>query len=133
MNKIKYKIVDDAMDGDSIIKSLPFDCSVKSLSEISEKNASMIINTLDGVKWFKEDVSGFAFLKYPLGVIVKVEINSVKSSGSLLWILAQVYKDIYSNKENIEKYGVYGHEIDDLVFEQISICKNKVIIVSVGS
>jgi len=44
--------------------------------------------------------------------------RSVTSVESILWGLAQAYKAIYADWE---KWGVWGHGIEDLVFESIEV------------
>jgi hypothetical protein len=43
------------------------------------------------------------------------------SPGYLMWVLAQEYRRIYVEHE---KYGVWGHDIDDLHFEGFAISEN---------
>jgi hypothetical protein len=43
------------------------------------------------------------------------------SPGYLMWVLAQEYRRIYVEHE---KYGVWGHDIDDLQFEGFVISEN---------
>lgn len=54
----------------------------------------------------------------------------IMSPGYLLWTLAKEYERIYAEHE---KYGVWGHAIDDLCFERISIRPDGVTDVFMGS
>lgn len=50
--------------------------------------------------------------------------------GYLLWMIAKEYERIYSEHE---KYGIWGHGIEDLGFERITINKEGVVELFVGS
>ena len=62
-------------------------------------------------------------LTYPFSGAT-IFINNAFSIADILQPIAKYYKNIiYANPE---KYGVYGHEIEDLCFERIIIKENKV-------
>lgn len=52
------------------------------------------------------------------------------SPGYLLWTVAKEYERIY--KEH-EKYGVWGHALSDLAFEMITVEKDGVVRLGIGS
>lgn len=154
MSEVRIKIINHKVKFSSIKKSIPVDVNVKALSEIPKKNAALIINSLDGQKWFIEPLVGRAYLSYPLSTNVEVDIDNINNIGELLWVLSQAYLKIYAEEEKTStekatpkeertgcinrnstngEYGIFGHDISDLVFEQISIDKNNLIRVSVGS
>jgi hypothetical protein len=64
-------------------------------------------------------------LDYPLGAPVKFRIDAYGndnyiwwSPGSVLWRIAQKYKEIYKAPV---KHGIWGHVMSDLFFERIKI------------
>lgn len=59
-----------------------------------------------------------------------VDTRSEMTVGYFLWSVAKEYERIY--KEH-EKYGVWGHAIEDLGFETIHINKNGVVDLFIGS
>lgn len=50
--------------------------------------------------------------------------------GYFMWVVAQAYKYVYS-KPN--KFGIWGHTIEDLRFEFLSIHENGVVTLDIGS
>lgn len=82
-------------------------------------------------------------IDYPLAVAVKLEIQPFTTRfpkhlgggrprvdihpGVFLWVVAQQYKKIYdeaeASKKGMEKYGIWGHQIEDLYFEGIDFDK----------
>jgi len=56
--------------------------------------------------------------------------RTIMSPGYFLWTVAKEYERIYAEHE---KYGVWGHTIDDLGFERISIRKDGVVDLFIGS
>lgn len=78
-------------------------------------------------------------LSYPLSVNVTIEISPYTvtlpisetrsrirkqmSVGYVLWQIAQAYRELYRDHE---KYGVWGHALGDLVFEQMVIGKSRI-------
>jgi len=52
------------------------------------------------------------------------------SIGCFLWLVAKEYERIYADHE---AYGVWGHEIGDLVFESIEIAEDGVVVLGIGS
>lgn len=75
--------------------------------------------------------SGQVIIDYPLSVVVILPVSSIKTIGGLLWVIAKAYKKIYKNK--IGTYGIWGHSIKDLVFENFKIYDNGNVILSIGS
>jgi hypothetical protein len=51
------------------------------------------------------------------------------SVGYLLWCIAQAYREIY---ERHDEYAIWGHDLDDLVFERVKVLDHAVA-VSIGS
>ncbi len=106
------------------------------------------------IMYLEEPVSGKVFLRYPLSVIVQVDIDKEESIGGILWTVAKAYEEIYIGEKETSRieelpieergnlinrnttdgiYGVYGHDIYDLYFESIEIYPNGVIDIFVGS
>lgn len=52
------------------------------------------------------------------------------SPGYLLWMVAKEYQRIYQEHE---KYGVWGHALSDLGFERITVRKDGVVELGIGS
>jgi len=90
--------------------------------------------------WFNRKPETFTVtINYPMRATVRLEIpptvvcyrrgRSHKEThpGSLLWTVAQHYKKIYAEAEASEKgqkkYGIWGHQLEDLVFEGLSFDK----------
>lgn len=80
-----------------------------------------------------------AYLDYPITGSVKVTMDPVLvgarqhasyKPGYLMWELAQVYKWIY---RDAVKFGVWGHEIRDLYFEDLVLYDDGRMTVGVGS
>lgn len=73
-------------------------------------------------------VSGY--LSYPLNKVARVTVKpwtrawgggeprEFSDTGWVLWCLAKAYEQIYAQHE---AYGVWGHEIGDLIFERLVI------------
>lgn len=60
-------------------------------------------------------------IDYPLDKVYVFEIKTGKGGVALIELLAkigEIYKHIYDNEE---KYGIWGHSIDDLCLEGIYI------------
>jgi hypothetical protein len=56
---------------------------------------------------------------YPLHERTEVTVNNAKTVGDVLIQVANFYKkEVYANAE---KYGVYGHGLEDLFFEGLEI------------
>ena len=117
-----------------LLCNLEVNIHVESVSEISESAADGIITSFAGVKYVNKHGTPTpkrkTYLSYPLGVAVEVNIVNGNSIGKILWQLAQAYKEIYVDPD---KYGVWGHGMRDLYFENIRIYNNQVIEVSIGS
>lgn len=85
-------------------------------------------------------------ITYPLGTVVVLEYTPPASTkacryfmsvGHVLWHVAKAYQKIYEEAEEDEfgqqKYGIWGHSIDDLVFDGITIREDGVVDLSIGS
>lgn len=64
-------------------------------------------------------------LNYPLEVQAMVcigkPLNSCWTSGYILWAIARAYRRIYEKeRESPGTYGIWGHQLGDLVFESLS-------------
>ncbi len=96
--------------------------------------------------YLQDDEPLIVDLDYPLSKIARVTVYPYKtrsmsmdgepyeseprmSLGYLLWSLAQAYVQVY---EQHKEYGVWGHSITDLVFEELQISAG-VGIVGIGS
>lgn len=68
---------------------------------------------------------------YPLSMAVEIKRHLDSATGALdiLWLAAQDYKKIY---ENPDEYGIWGHDMCDLVFERIHVDGDKISF-SIGS
>jgi len=90
--------------------------------------------------WFNRQPETFTVvIDYPMHATVRLEIPPVTvryrrghsrtevHPGSFLWTVAQHYKKIYAEAEASEKgqkkYGIWGHQLEDLYFEGISFDK----------
>ena len=99
---------------------------------------------------FKESRSGELYIYYPLNVLVKKSIK-YNSLHELIDEIRKAYKKIY-NEENITmnktiknnssllnrgtsngKYGIWGHDIDDLYISSIVIYENGIIDLGIDS
>lgn len=102
---------------------------------------------------FEKEIVGDLYLCYPLRVVVKNEIK-FKNLYELISEIRKTYHQIYyeekktmtkvdkKNKNLINrgssngKYGIWGHDIYDLVIESIKVCEGDdkpIIDVSIGS
>ena len=147
------KIVDKIIEPGKLVNN--FEIDFISVEETSNKLPEDVIDITDiNGENFNEPVSGKAYITYPLKVIVEVEIENVETIGELLLKIAQTYRIIYDEEEKSStvdvlpedervpllnrnstdgKYGVWGHDIDDLVFESVEIYDNGVIEINIGS
>jgi len=73
-------------------------------------------------------------LTYPLSVPVLMHIgageNGYLTFGEFLWQIAKQYEKIYGNPE---AFGVWGHGIDDLFFERVTVKPVNIAEIFVGS
>lgn len=81
---------------------------------------------------FDEEINGVVYLCYPLSVVVKKNI-SFNSLHSLINEIRKAYREIYANQESAIKYGIWGHDIYDLVIESIIIYQDNSVNVNIGS
>lgn len=81
---------------------------------------------------FGSDINGTLYLCYPLTVVVKENIK-FNSLHTLIQEIRRVYKEIYKDRKSIIKYGVWGHDIYDLVIESIEVFKDGSVDVNIGS
>lgn len=84
-------------------------------------------------------------IDYPLRSVVGLAITPstapsghvFTSAGHVLWHIACAYEKIYGEAEATEagqkKYGIWGHSIDDLVFEGLKIDEKGHVLLSIGS
>lgn len=128
-------------------------CDVSTLLKVDKEIASrlvqgvkqgkMICTIYDGGKSYPE-LQGK--IDYPLSKPFPFTIKTEKRDafiGSVLWEIAQLYKQIYdtakqqpkvgklqnamfSKEETANPYGVWGHDITDLCFEIIAINDNRI-------
>lgn len=78
---------------------------------------------------FNEELKGKLYLCYPLSVVVENDIK-FNSLHTLISEIRKTYKKIY--KAPI-KYGIWGHNIYDLVIESIKVYEGNLVSVSIGS
>jgi len=104
------------------MEQVSLNISVKSLSEITG-DVTNIINGTDGKRYLDKEYTDLLFeIDYPLSTKVEVKISKAKTIADILLPIADVYKNvIYADAEKENKYGVWGHGIGDLYFEQITI------------
>lgn len=81
---------------------------------------------------FNKKISGKLYLCYPLSVVVENDIK-FESLHELISEIRNSYKEIYKNYESSIKYGIWGHDIYDLVIESITIYDDNSISVGIGS
>jgi hypothetical protein len=146
---------EEKLSPDELIHSFKVDVNVEAVSEIDETVASRIINCLDEdekklIHYFNKPISGKVYLSYPLNVIVEVDIDECKTIGSLLSKIAKSYKNIYDTEDETQTnyqpagsllnrgetdgtFGIWGHVISDLYFERVSVYKNGLIELGIGS
>lgn len=149
------KIVKKELIKGKKILEIGVDAHITDLLNTTEDTASSLIQgfTEDGpFKYFEENLNGKFNITYPLDVIVEGEVEKVFTVGELLWKVAQIYEKIYQEEEETTKievgqmsenlinrnqtdgkYGIWGHDIGDLVFEGIVIYDNAVIEFYIGS
>ncbi len=152
---MKHKIVKEELNkSDKSNLKIDLDIHIQTISEIDKDTAIALIGgVINGKyeKYFNEPINGKFNITYPLKVIVEKELKNINSIGELLWEISQTYKKIYDeenksttispgyipgmmnrNKTN-GKYGIWGHDLGDLVFEGIEIYDNGTIDFFVGS
>lgn len=85
------------------------------------KNLAEAIKMVGEVPPFPLVIENIQFvLDYPLHQSVMIEIRRAESVIGILYYIARVYMDIiYGSQTN--EYGIWGHGIEDLVFEGIDI------------
>ena len=149
------KIVRKEVKKGEPLLNLSVDACITTLLEVSKDSASDLIQgfTENGpFKYFEESFNGKFNITYPLNVIVEEKVENIYTIGELLWEIAQTYKKIYEEElttttievgqmsENLinrnqtdGKYGIWGHDIGDLVFEGISIYDNGTVDIFIGS
>jgi hypothetical protein len=127
-----------------------FPCiGLETLLEVTERQASFLINDSNGEKWLSPDFKGRVILDYPFKVIVALEIDRAESVGSLLWQIATAYQKIYKEEEESAlgkprkkgayiyeapgKFGIWGHHMDVLVAEQLEIYSDGTAFINLGS
>lgn len=81
---------------------------------------------------FNKNINGTLYLTYPLSVVIKEKII-FNSLYSLIKEIRKTYRKIYKNRESVIKYGVWGHDIYDLLIEGITLYKDFSVKVSIGS
>jgi hypothetical protein len=113
---------------------------VKHVGELTLAQASALLSGWDQKNkgfdiWVEELKTPLrVVIDYPLERPVVMEIGNggkgYLTFGEFLWHVAKQYERIY---EDPEVYGVWGHSIDDLVFERVTVNKNGETHISVGS
>lgn len=81
---------------------------------------------------FEKEIFGTLYLSYPLSVVVKDDIK-FDSLYSLIKEIRKSYKKIYKDRNSCIKYGVWGHDIYDLVIESIILYDDGSVNVGIGS
>jgi hypothetical protein len=115
-------------------EKIKLNISVKGLSEI-QGDVTNIINATNGKRYLNKEYSNLIFIiNYPVSTTLEVKIPKAKSIADILIPIAKAYKDIiYKDIETENKYGVWGHSIQDLYFEKITINENGISKLSIGS
>jgi hypothetical protein len=116
------------------MEKVKLNISVKGLSEI-QGDVTRIINGTDGKRYLDKEYSDLVFeIDYPLSTKVEVKIPKAKSIADILVPIADPYKNIiYIDADKENKYGVWGHGIQDLYFEGFTINENGVSELYIGS
>jgi hypothetical protein len=89
---------------------------------------------------FSPPIKGSIEISYPLKNPDVLNVENIKTTGELLWEIAQYYDKIYkeesetsgvknlfkdspilNREETFGVHGIYGHAIEDLFIEQINI------------
>ena len=129
---MELKIIDEVphhSKSGNELSSIKFEY-VTEILKMDVKKASNSIRWKE-VTVFKKPLTGVVYLSYPIDKVVSFEVKQILTIGELLWHVSQAYKAIY---EKEELYGVWGHDIGDLVFEFISLYNfDTIIIPSMGS
>ena len=84
---------------------------------------------------FEKEIIADLFICYPLKVVVKEEVK-FKSLHELISEIRRVYNQIYYNESKTRSYGIWGHNIYDLIIESIKIVEGDekpLVDVSIGS
>lgn len=81
---------------------------------------------------FDKEINGTLYLVYPLSVVVKENIK-FNSLYSLINKIRETYQEVYKNRESCIKYGVWGHDIYDLIIEGIILYEDNSVEVNIGS
>jgi hypothetical protein len=123
------------------------DYQVEMVSTLNLQQAGSILH-LHGndEEWYDVEMPNVlcATIDYPLSKNVVVCIRQLKykyhmdsevmeasiSPGYVFWVLAQVYNKIYKKPE---EFGVWGHDIGDLVFEGLAVYEDGKVRVDIGS
>lgn len=107
----------------------PIDALLSVSKRTAESLISTYLHTCKGLVWDRWIPSKElkVIVSYPLNshymfTIIKPKSKQMTIAG-IAWKIAQIYKSIY---ENPNKYGVWGHDIQDLTIESITIVGNKV-------
>lgn len=108
--------------------------SVKDLAEV-KGDVTNIINGLDGKRYLKKEYKDLIFIiDYPVGKTLEIKIPEATSIADIIVPIAHAYKNIiYADAHTKNTYGVWGHSISDLYFEQIVINENGVSELHIGS
>jgi hypothetical protein len=113
----------------------------KARSKANKESATLMIpitylnaKWIGSIKTLPRNRTYELIIDYPLSIDAVYQIKTGKagmSSFRLLKEIGKAYDDVYNNQE---KYGVWGHSIDDLALEGIKINHNtKMITIYVGS
>lgn len=144
------KIVESVRKGE-VVNSLDVNYAVCTISSLKRNICEELIRYGDGEWFFDKPISGKVYITYPLSVIVEIEVKEVETVGGLLWLIAKAYREIYKEEEDAYKkqvkrptnslnreksngkYGIWGHFLEELIFEGVEIHDNGTIHISIGS
>lgn len=147
------KIIKEVPSLGDVKQRIKFNSHVKSVSELTSGQAARIITPNENTStFFKEPLNGKAYITYPLSTVVEVEVKNVKQVGELLWLISKVYRDIYDEEDKSTEidpkaknkivcnrittngtHGIWGHIIEDLWFESVTIHEDGNITFGIGS
>ena len=133
-----------------------YECFVhlETLSQITIEQSEMLITSNKGDMFFDKPFNGIVLINYPLTISVQLHIKECTMFGSLIWQIANCYKEIY--QEELEStqvketslderigllnrnktngiYGIWGHDLGDLTLDAITIYKNNIIKLNISS
>jgi len=105
--------------------------SINDLSKVIGDVTNIINSVDDGKRFLDKKYDELTFsLDYPLERSVEITIFNAETIADILVPIANCYKDIYKQPE---KYGVWGHSIEDLYFERLLLKEEGYSHVFIGS